>query len=44
MIDRVSANWKSVLVSLKGDDGGFGVTYLQICLGSIGNAVFRYHC
>ena len=43
MIDRVSANWKSGLISSEGDDGSFGVTYLQICLGSIGDAVIRYH-
>ena len=43
MIDKVSANWKKGLVSLEGDDRSFGVTYLQICLGPTGHAVFRYH-
>ena len=43
MIDRVSANWKSNLVSLEGGDGGFGVTYLQICLGPSSHAVIRHH-
>ena len=43
MIDKVSANWKSSLVSLEDDDGSFGVTYLQICLGPTRHAVIRYH-
>ena len=44
MIDKVSANWKSGLVRLEGDNGSFGVTYLQISLGPSGHAVLRYHC